>query len=551
MQYTMPFTLSNFFQVTLHILLLFSFSSSQTPSDLDTTCSKTLYPSFCKSILAENNLQSKTIQDYGHFCLSQSLLMTNNFKLLVNQHLQSSNQNNVSQVTKFALQDCRSLTSLNIDLLSTTANMIKPTNNLSSMDIVHVQTMLSAAMTNLDTCLDGLKEARPQSSMTQSLSPRISNNTMLLSLSLALFIQGWVPKNNPNDYLALKYDQIRTRVGNFGNSGSKLQHIGEMMNIIIVNTTVVVNPDGSGDFTTINDAITAAPINRMPNTGYYGIYVATGVYQEYINIPSNKKYLLIVGDGINQTIITGNRSVGDNSTTYNSATFAVNGVGFVATDITIRNIAGAIKHQAVALRNSADLSAFYRCSFEGYQDTLYAQSMRQFYKECDIYGTVDFIFGNAAAVFQNCNLYARQPLPRQFNLITAQGRTDPNQNTGFSIQKSMIRAADDLASSNFTVETYLGRPWKEYSRTIFMQSFLDNLIQPLGWHEWNGSFALGTLYYGEYNNTGLGSNTVNRVTWPGYHVIIRTMASYFTVSYFIVGDFWLPSTGVPYTLGLF
>ncbi|XP_021742933.1 pectinesterase-like [Chenopodium quinoa] len=546
----MAFTLSNFSQVILHILLLFSFSSSQTPSDLDTICSNTLYPTFCKSILAENNLQIKTIQDHGRFFLSQSLIMTNNFKLLVNQHLQSSKQNNVSQATKFALQDCRSLTSLNIDLLSTTANMIKPTNIPSNIDKDHVQTMLSAAMTNLNTCLDGLKEARPQSSMTQALLPQISNNTMLLSLSLALFIQGWVPKNNPSDILPLKYDQIRTRVDNFGNSGRKLQQIGEMMNIIIVNTTVVVNPDGRGDFTTINDAITAAPINRMPNTGYYGIYVASGVYQEYINIPSNKKYLLIIGDGINQTIITGNRSVGDNSTTYNSATFAVNGVGFVATDITIRNTAGAIKHQAVALRNSADLSAFYRCSFEGYQDTLYAQSMRQFYKECDIYGTVDFIFGNAAAVFQNCNLYARQPLPKQFNLITAQGRTDPNQNTGFSIQNSIIRAADDLASSNFTVETYLGRPWKEYSRTIFMQSFLDNLIQPLGWHEWNGSFALGTLYYGEYNNTGLGSNTVNRVTWPGFHVINQTIASYFTVSYFIVGDFWLPSTGVPYILGL-
>ncbi|KNA05756.1 hypothetical protein SOVF_187290 [Spinacia oleracea] len=386
-------------------------------------------------------------------------------------------------------------------------------------------------MTNLETCSDGLKEAWSPSSMARDLSPQISNGTMLLSLTLALFTEGWVPKTTPNgNYFPLKFD--------------KVGHI-------ILNTTVVVNPDGSGQFTTINDAIAAAPVNTKPNTGYFGIYVVAGVYEEYVNIPSNKKYLLMVGDGINRTIITGNRSVGDDWTTYKSATFAVTATGFVAIDITFRNTAGAIKHQAVALRSGADLSAFYRCSFEGYQDTLYAHSMRQFYKDCDIYGTVDFIFGNAAAVLQNCNIYARQPLEQQYNLITAQGRTDLNQNTGLSIQQSTIRAADDLASTTFTVETYLGRPWKEYSRTVYMQSFIDGLIEPVGWHEWSGSFALNTLYYAEFNNTGLGSSTANRVTWPGYHVIDQTVASYFTVAYFIVGEFWLPSTGVPYTLGLF
>ncbi|XP_057250141.1 probable pectinesterase/pectinesterase inhibitor 7 [Beta vulgaris subsp. vulgaris] len=229
---------------------------------------------------------------------------------------------------------------------------------------------------------------------------------------------------------------------------------------------------------------------------------------------------------------------------------AVAAVGFLAVNITFRNTAGAEMHQAVALRNGADLSTFYRCSFEGYQDTLYAHSMRQFYKECDFYGTVDFIFGNAAVVLQNCNIYVRQPLKGQYNLITAQGRTDPNQNTGFSMQCSSFKAADDLTSSDFAVKTYLGRPWKEYSRTVYMQSFMDSLIEPDGWHEWSGSFALDTLYYAEYNNIGPGYNTADRITWPGYHVINETIASYFTVNYFIVGNFWLPYTGVPYTLGL-
>ena len=225
--------------------------------------------------------------------------------------------------------------------------------------------------------------------------------------------------------------------------------------------------------------------------------------------------------------------------------------GFVAVDITFRNTAGAIKHQAVAVRNGADLSTFYRCSFEGYQDTLYAHSLRQFYRECDIYGTVDFIFGNAAALFQNCNIYPRLPMPGQFNPITAQGRTDPNQNTGISIHNCTIRAADDLASSNSTTQTYLGRPWKEYSRTVYMQSFMDSLINTVGWREWDGNFALSTLYYAEYNNTGPGSDTTNRVTWPGYQVITNaTDAANFTVSNFLLGDNWLPQTGVPYSGGL-
>ena len=225
--------------------------------------------------------------------------------------------------------------------------------------------------------------------------------------------------------------------------------------------------------------------------------------------------------------------------------------GFVATDITFRNTAGAIKHQAVAVRNGADLSTFYRCSFEGYQDTLYTHSLRQFYRECDIYGTVDFIFGNAAALFQNCNIYPRLPMPGQFNPITAQGRTDPNQNTGISIHNCTIRAADDLASSNSTTQTYLGRPWKEYSRTVYMQSFMDSLINTVGWREWDGNFALSTLYYAEYNNTGPGSDTTNRVTWPGYQVITNaTDAANFTVSNFLLGDNWLPQTGVPYSGGL-
>ncbi|XP_010264397.1 PREDICTED: probable pectinesterase/pectinesterase inhibitor 41 [Nelumbo nucifera] len=102
-------------------------------------------------------------------------------------------------------------------------------------------------------------------------------------------------------------------------------------------------------------------------------------------------------------------------------------------------------------------------------------------------------------------------------------------------------ASPDLVSSNGTTSSYLGRPWKDYSRTVYLQSFIDSLIDPAGWIAWSGDFALSTLYFAEYNNTGAGSVTTNRVSWPGYHVINATDAANFTVSNFVLGDDWLPA----------
>lgn len=112
-------------------------------------------------------------------------------------------------------------------------------------------------------------------------------------------------------------------------------------------------------------------------------------------------------------------------------------------------------------------------------------------------------------------------------------------------------AGSDLKPVLSSVKTYLGRPWKEYSRTVFLQSYLDTLVDPAGWLEWDGNFALKTLYYGEYKNTGPGSSTSGRVNWGGYHVITSSSeASKFTVGNFIAGSSWLPATNVPFTAGL-
>lgn len=229
----------------------------------------------------------------------------------------------------------------------------------------------------------------------------------------------------------------------------------------------------------------------------------------------------------------------------------VSGRAFIARDITFENTAGPRKHQAVALRSDSDLSVFFRCGIYGHQDTLYTHTMRQFYKQCTIKGTVDFIFGDGTAVFQDCMILARKGLPNQKNTITAHGRKDPNEPTGFSIQSCTISADPDLGLWVNSTETYLGRPWKEYSRTVFMQSYMSDVVKPKGWLDWDGSDAwCNTLFYGEFMNRGPGSSLVDRVNWPGFHVLKNSSeALNFTVGRFIEGDYWLNSTGVEYTSG--
>ncbi|KAG5626047.1 hypothetical protein H5410_011265 [Solanum commersonii] len=516
-----------------HSILVFfiiqSFFTASHAFDLssDGICSITPFPNLCKTLLPPNN--SIDIYDSGRLSIQLSLSTTNQ---IINSIIDFLNLNYLllPKSTVSALHDCQYLLRLNVDLLLNAADVAKKTNNsLENSEANDGETWLSATITNKQTCLEGLLDAPPSVLPVANLiTPLISKGSMICSVSLALFKKGWNPGSGVGDFISVSMLKIRQKV--------------------------VVNPDGSGNYTSINDAIAAAPIDSIEDEGYYQIYVVAGVYNEYVSIAANKKYLMMVGDGIDKTIITGNRNVHDGWTTFNSATFAVDGQGFVAMNITFKNTAGAAKFQAVAVRNSADLSAFYYCSFEGYQDTLYTHSLRQFYKGCNIYGTIDFIFGNSAVVFQNCNIYPRLPLPGQFNAITAQGRTDINQNTGISIHRCTITPSIELASYTGTkpVRTYLGRPWKEYSRTVYMRSFLDSFIHPDGWSIWTDDFALSTLYYAEFKNDGPGSDTSKRVRWHGYRGEISYMdASSFTVSNFIFGNYWLPWTGVPYTGGLY
>lgn len=479
-------------------------------------CNQTPNPQPCVYFLNNNpTYQHKLIkQKVDFFKLSLELVQERALKGHANTLSLGSKCSNSRE--KSAWADCVELYEQTILKLNKTLD------TKTKCSQVDAQTWLSTALTNLETCKAGFYDLGVQ----DYILPLMSNNvTKLLSNTLAL---------NKVQYQEPSYkDGFPTWV----RPGDR-----KLLQTSSSRPNVVVAKDGSGKYTTVSAAVNAIPKN---NKGRYVIHVKAGVYNEQVEIKA--KNIMLVGDGIGKTVITGSKSVGGGTTTFRSATVAVVGDGFMAQDITFRNTAGAKNHQAVALRSGSDLSVFYRCSFEGFQDTLYVHSDRQFYKQCNIYGTVDFIFGNAAAVFQNCNIFARNP-PNKVNTITAQGRTDPNQNTGISIHNSRVTAASDLKPVQNSVKTYLGRPWKQYSRAVFMKTSLDSLIHPAGWLEWSGNFALSTLYYGEYMNTGLGSSTRNRVKWQGYHVITSASeASKFTVSNFIAGNAWLPATKVPFT----
>ncbi|XP_019055297.1 PREDICTED: pectinesterase-like isoform X3 [Nelumbo nucifera] len=537
-------------------------------------CKFTLYPKLCRSILSAFRFSPSSPYDYGRFSVKQCLKLARKTSYLIGRYLNRNQRSTLSHIEAGALDDCRQLSDLNVDYLVTITTELNSAESLTGDLVDQVQTLLSAIVTNQQTCFDGLQASG--SAMMGALYAPLSNATQLYSVSLGLVTQALARrkhrgrKRKTSEVERFLSDVNRVWRAGYQSqsdrgkkrsrpcpsnlatrSGGQNQTLAERLgDRILVNDTAIVAKDGSGNFSLIGDAIAFAPNNSKVEDGYFVIYVKEGIYEEYVVVAKNKKNIMLLGDGINRTVVTGNRSVVDGWTTFNSATVAVSGERFVAVDMSFRNTAGPEKHQAVAVRNNADVSTFYRCSFEGYQDTLYAHSLRQFYRECDVYGTVDFIFGNAAAVLQNCNLYARKPMPNQKNAFTAQGRTDPNQNTGISIHNCTIGAAPDLAEDLNSTSNFLGRPWKEYSRTVYMQSYIDSLIDPVGWLEWNGTVGLSTLFYGEFENYGPGAITSMRVQWPGYSLMNASQAWNFTVYNFTMGDTWLPYTDIPFNGGL-
>lgn len=222
------------------------------------------------------------------------------------------------------------------------------------------------------------------------------------------------------------------------------------------------------------------------------------------------------------------------------------GSRFIAVGITFRNTAGRGAGQAVALRSHSEHAAFYRCSFEGHQDTVFLFPGRQFFRECEVHGSMDMICGDSTALFQKCSIYLRRHNGSEV-VITAQKREEPD-NSGFVIHKSRIILTAELKPAN-GVEILLGRPWGKFSRAVFLKSYLEG-ISGRGWREMGQNTDGERVFYGEYGNWGPGARTSDRVKWQGVRAMDENEASAFTVETFLQGDTWLPDTGIPYDSGL-
>ncbi|EOY27391.1 Pectinesterase 3 [Theobroma cacao] len=511
-------------------------------ASLKTVCSVTQYPTSCFSSLS-SMASSNTSDPEILFKLSLEVAINELSKLSQYPSKLQAETNNTQ--VKSALQVCGTLFEDALDRLTDSATSLEVGQGqrlLSASKINDLKTWLSTTITDQETCLDALEELNTtkhfNATLLEEVKAAMQNSSEYASNSLAIVakILSLLPDFNI---------PIHRRLLGFQETGSEFPDwVSPTERRLLQDSNptpnVVVAQDGSGDVLTINDAV---KLVGKKNESRFVIYVKEGKYVENVILDKHQWNVMIYGDGKTKTIISGSLNFVDGTPTFATATFAVTGKGFIAKGIQFVNSAGAAKHQAVAMRSGSDRSVFYQCAFDAFQDTLYAHSNRQFYRECDILGTIDFIFGNAAVVFQNCNIQPRQPLANQFNTITAQGKKDPNQNSGMSVQKCTLSAF-----GNLTANTYLGRPWKEYSTTVIMQSEIGAFLNPLGWKEWVSNVdPPSSIFYAEYKNSGPGSNVDERVKWGGYRPTLSDVdAGKFTVGTFIQGEEWLPGATVSY-----
>lgn len=317
-----------------------------------------------------------------------------------------------------------------------------------------------------------------------------------------------------------------------------------------IRPNVVVAQDGSGQYRTINDALKAYP---KGNNGRFVIYVKKGVYKETVNIDKTMANIYMYGDGPRATIITGNKgeaTTGDKIST--SGSFQVYANGFIGRSMGFTNTAGPEARPAVALRTSGDMIAIFNCRISGYQDTLYMNIGRQFFRNCVISGHVDYIFGDARVVIQNSLIIVRKSSLKNQNqaFITAPGQQTAHEVGATVLHNCRIVPEQALAPTRFEVRTYLGRPWKTYARAAFMECTIGDFIRPEGVIAWDGKdFNTEHSFFGEFKNRGPGANLSKRVKWAkgGFTgEMDRNTAAKFTVNSMLTPDTWLKSATVPY-----
>lgn len=279
-------------------------------------------------------------------------------------------------------------------------------------------------------------------------------------------------------------------------------------------TIYTVSKEGRADFKTVQEAVDAAENNLDSKTK---IIIRKGTYREKITVPATKGAILFEGESASETIIVNDdyaskkNADGKEIGTTGSSTIFIFSDNFSARNITFQNDAGKVG-QAVAVLITGDKAIFENCRFLGFQDTLYLKGeqdvvtpnkeIRHYFKNCYIEGTTDFIFGAATAVFKSCIIYAKESA----TYLTA-ASTPEGKKFGFVFIDCKI-TGDAKPQS-----VYLGRPWRPFAKTVFINTEISDIIKPEGWHNWNKPDAEKTTFYGESNSKGIGANTEKRVFW--------------------------------------
>ncbi|WP_029273492.1 pectate lyase [Flavobacterium sp. KJJ] len=280
---------------------------------------------------------------------------------------------------------------------------------------------------------------------------------------------------------------------------------------------ITVAQDGSGDFTKIQDAVYASPAFPYEKVT---ILVKNGIYNEKIRVPEWNTNVALVGESRENTIITFDDNfkkinLGRNSTFY-TYTVLVEGDDFSAANLTIKNASGD-NGQGIALSIVANRAKVSNCSILGNQDTLYlsGKEAKQYFKDCYIEGTTDFIFGSATSLFENCTINSIKN-----SYITA-ASTPEGTAFGFVFKNCKLTANPEATA------VYLGRPWRIYAKTVFISCELGKQIRPEGWENWSKPEAEKTSFYAEYNCSGEGFQPAKRVAWS--HQLQKTEAEKYTI----------------------
>ncbi|MDB5112057.1 MAG: pectin esterase [Mucilaginibacter sp.] len=269
---------------------------------------------------------------------------------------------------------------------------------------------------------------------------------------------------------------------------------------------IVVAQDGSGNYKTVQEALNAVPVN---NKTRLVIYVKQGIYKEKLHLDTGKNFVELIGESRFNTILTyddhtGKVSAkGDSINTRSSYSFQIKGDDFIAYNITFRNDAGFTAGQAVAVEAQGDKAVFINCRFIGNQDILFLNNEKshQYYKDCYIEGTTDFIFGAATAWFENCHIHSKKN-----SHITA-ASTPQSHPYGYVFNDCTLTGDSTLH------QVSLGRPWRPYAWVVYMHCYIGQQVKPEGWSNWNKTDSYKTARYAEYQNYGPGASITQRVNW--------------------------------------